>query len=108
MLPENAAKLAHRDDVTERLRSFMTAHGLTHGDLARLFRIPPETLEDWLTARSAAPPGSLLALMILFAAAPAKKESVSPTAAPSPNFHFGGCPANAEEQEKTLKMVRAI
>ncbi len=108
MLSENAAKPAHRDGVTERLQSFMNAHSLTHVELARLLRIPPETVEDWLNAGSTPPPGSLLALMILFAAAPAKKDSVSHTAAPSPDFRFGSAPSNAEEQEDALRMVRAI
>jgi transcriptional regulator with XRE-family HTH domain len=109
MLSENAANLVHRDSVTERLRNFMTAHSLSHGELARLLRIPPETLGEWLNGGSA-PPGSLLALMIIFPVVPSEKRSpgVSRAASPLPGAHLGGRPSNTPEQEEALRRVRAI
>ena len=108
MPSENAAKLVHREGVTERLRSFMTTHTLTQGDLARLFGIPPETLEDWLNAGSA-PPGALLALMIMFPVVLSEKgiPGASRTASPFPDACLGSRPSNTQEQQ-LLRMVRAI
>ena len=108
MPSENAANLPHRESVIERLRSFMTAHGLTHEELARLLGITPETLEDWFSAGSA-PPGALLALLILLPTVLSQRSipSVSRTTSRFPGSTIDSRPSNTQEQQ-LLRMVRAI
>ncbi len=107
MITENAANPLHIGGVSERLRSFMTTHSLTDGELARLFGIPPETLEEWLNAE-APPPGALLALLILRPMLLSEKGIPSVSRTTSPGCSYTDNRPSTTQEQQLLRMVRAI
>ncbi len=102
MISQNAANPAHRESVTERLRAFMDAHGLSLNELAALLRTPPEIVEDWFKSGQTPPP-CLLALTILLAATVPRSRSHS-----GANPNTSSLTSDARALEEGLRRVRAI
>ena len=97
-------------NTAERLRAFMEAHGLGVKELAELLSTSPETLEEWFQ-NDMSPPACLLALALaLGTPARVAKRTV---ALPVPlqrglSGQDRTATQRAREEEKALRMVRAI
>jgi transcriptional regulator with XRE-family HTH domain len=95
--------------ITERLRAFMQTHGLGLEELAALLHTSPQTLEHWFQ-EGMTPPACLLALALVLGTSPSRRDAPREKVLPhgSAFSPANGHPSNESEQEKALRMVRAI